>query len=237
LDNQPEASRVKYNDDNEWLLSKALAAFSFTLCLCMLYQLTSCSSSTVIYQGFNMAHQSVIRQKLTALVGAFVALAALLVMNDAAAQIYRCDNNGVIDYNNNVVSAKNKSCTVASLPNITTVPAPAAPKAAVSTGNSGTSAQKSATSTSSPNGFPKVDSGTQKARDNDRAAILDEERRKENSKLQELKKEFNNGEPERRGDERNYQKYLDRVEKMKEDIQRSENNLKSLERELQGTKG
>jgi hypothetical protein len=237
LDNQPEASRVKYNDGNRRLVSTASATISFTLCVCTLALRACCSSRTFIYQGFNMAHQSVIRQKLTALICAFVALAALLVMNNAAAQIYRCDNNGVIDYNNNVVSAKNKSCTVASLPNITTIPAPALPKAAVSTSNSGAAAQKSATATSSPSNFPKVDSGTQKARDNDRAAILDEERRKENSKLQELKKEFNNGEPERRGDERNYQKYLDRVEKMKEDIQRSENNLKSLDRELQGTKG
>jgi hypothetical protein len=55
--------------------------------------------------------------------------------------------------------------------------------------------------------------------------------------MTEQKKEFNGGEPERRGDERNYQKYLDRVEKLKEDIQRSENNLKSLDRELQGSKG
>jgi hypothetical protein len=168
---------------------------------------------------------------------AFAAVSLLLMVSSASAQIYRCDNNGVIDYNNNVVSAKNKSCTVASLPNITTIPAPVLPKGAGASGSTGSSPQKSATATSSPSGFPKVDSGTQKARDNDRAAILDEERRKESAKLQELKKEFNNGEPERRGDERNYQKYLDRLEKLKEDIQRSETNVKSLDRELQGTKG
>ncbi len=170
-------------------------------------------------------------------VSALAGLGLTFAIGHASAQIYRCDNNGVVDYNNNVVSAKNKSCTVASLPNITTIPAPALPKPAVSTGTPSGGAQKSATGSPSPTGFPKVDSGTQKARDNDRAAILDEERRKENSKLQELKKEFNNGEPERRGDERNYQKYLDRVEKLKEDIQRSESNVKSLDRELQGTKG
>jgi hypothetical protein len=154
----------------------------------------------------------------------------------ATAQIYRCETNGVVDYNNNAASAKSKSCTVASLPTITTIPAPvlpAAPKAGTASANS----SPKASSTPTPGSFPKVDSGTQKARDNDRAAILDEERRKENAKLQELKKEYNGGEPERRGDERNYQKYLDRVEKLKEDIQRSENNLKSLDRELQGSKG
>jgi hypothetical protein len=163
------------------------------------------------------------------------ALMSIVFTVSAHAQIYRCDNNGVVDYNNNVASAKSKNCTVASLPAITTIPAPTvpAPKAVTATAPSG--AKPSANP--SPGSFPKVDSGTQKARDNDRAAILDEERRKENTKLQELKKEFNGGEPERRGDERNYQKYLDRVEKLKEDIQRSENNLKSLDRELQGSKG
>ncbi len=153
----------------------------------------------------------------------------------AQAQIYRCDNNGVVDYNNNAASAKSKNCTVASLPAITTIPAPAIPASKAATAPSSSGAKPS--SNPSPGSFPKVDSSTQRARDNDRAAILDEERRKENAKLLELKKEFNGGEPERRGDERNYQKYLDRVEKLKEDIQRSENNLKSLDRELQGSKG
>jgi hypothetical protein len=170
----------------------------------------------------------------------FVAGIAILVSagfsNFAQAQIYRCDNNGVIDYNNAAASAKAKNCTVASLPAITTIPAPVLP-AAPKTANAAAPATAKASSNPTPSTFPKVDTGTQKARDNDRTAILDEERRKENSKLQELKKEYNGGEPERRGDERNYQKYLDRVEKLKDEIQRSENNLKSLDRELQGSKG
>jgi hypothetical protein len=169
-------------------------------------------------------------------------ISATSLASSAYAQIYRCDNNGVVDYNNNAASAKSKNCTVASLPTITTIPAPAAPAstaslAASAAPKSATAPTAKATPSPSPSSFPKVDSGTQKARDNDRAAILDEERKKENMKLQELKKEYNAGEPERKGDERNYQKYLDRVEKLKEDIQRSENNLKSLDRELQGSKG
>jgi predicted RNase H-like nuclease (RuvC/YqgF family) len=50
--------------------------------------------------------------------------------------------------------------------------------------------------------------------------------------LTELKAEFNNGEPERRGDERNFQRYTERVEKLKADIARSEANVESLRREL-----
>jgi hypothetical protein len=172
--------------------------------------------------------------------GALIALIALLSVGftaSAHAQIYRCDNNGVVDYNNNAASAKSKSCTVASLPTITTIPAPVLPASAPAAPKTAAANATKPSANPSPGNFPKVDTGTQKARDNDRAAILDEERRKENGKLQELKKEYNGGEPERRGDERNYQKYLDRVEKLKEDIQRSENNLKSLDRELQGGKG
>jgi hypothetical protein len=155
------------------------------------------------------------------------------------AQIYRCENNGVIDYNNNVASAKNKSCAVASLPAVTTIPAPVLPATAgkaTSPVATGKPSNAGPTASASPAAFPKVDAGTQKARDTDRAAILGEERRKELAKLEELKKEYNNGEPERRGDERNYQRYLDRVEKLKEDIQRAEANVKSLDRELQGPK-
>ncbi|HPU54078.1 MAG TPA: DUF4124 domain-containing protein, partial [Burkholderiaceae bacterium] len=48
--------------------------------------------------------------------------------------------------------------------------------------------------------------------------------------------EYNNGEPERRGDERNYQKYLDRVQRLKEDIARTEGNLATIRRELSALK-
>ena len=40
------------------------------------------------------------------------------------------------------------------------------------------------------------------------------------------------GQPERQGDERNYQKYLDRVEQMRGDIARTEANIASVKREL-----
>ena len=51
-------------------------------------------------------------------------------------------------------------------------------------------------------------------------------------KLAALQKDYNNGEPERRGDERNYQKYLDRVEEMKAALTRKEADVASLKREL-----
>jgi chromosome segregation ATPase len=62
--------------------------------------------------------------------------------------------------------------------------------------------------------------------------ILLDEVRTEEGKLAELKKEFQNGEPERQGNERNYAKYQDRVAMMKEEMQRAEKNIEALRREI-----
>lgn len=78
----------------------------------------------------------------------------------------------------------------------------------------------------------KVEAGAQKARDSDAKRILESELRREEEKLAALLKEFNNGEPERRGDERNFQKYQDRVAEMKASIGRTEANVAALKREL-----
>lgn len=47
-----------------------------------------------------------------------------------------------------------------------------------------------------------------------------------------LKKEFNDGQPERRGDERNYAKYQQRVSVMQEEVLRAEKYVETLKREL-----
>jgi hypothetical protein len=88
----------------------------------------------------------------------------------------------------------------------------------------------------SPADFPRVDNALQRARDDDRRAILNEELRSEEKRLMDLRKEYNNGEPERIGGEKNYQKYLDRVAGMKDNISRSEKNIEALKRELSNIK-
>ena len=45
-------------------------------------------------------------------------------------------------------------------------------------------------------------------------------------------KDFNNGEPERTGDEKNFQKYLDRVANMRTGIDRKQADIAALKREL-----
>lgn len=51
--------------------------------------------------------------------------------------------------------------------------------------------------------------------------------------LEDKKKEYNDGEPERFGSERNYQRYLDRVQRLKDEIVLHEENIRTLEIELQ----
>jgi len=89
---------------------------------------------------------------------------------------------------------------------------------------------------SSPADFPKVDDSTQKARDSDRKQILQDELKSEQKKLDDLKKDYNNGEPERLGSERNFAKYQERTSGMKDDIARSTKNIEALQRELSNLK-
>ena len=51
--------------------------------------------------------------------------------------------------------------------------------------------------------------------------------------LEDKKKEYNDGEPDRFGSERNYQRYLDRIQRLKDEIVLHEENIKALEIELQ----
>jgi hypothetical protein len=84
----------------------------------------------------------------------------------------------------------------------------------------------------SPASFPRVDRETQRSRDGERRRVLEEELRTEEDKLVRLKAEFNNGEPERRADERNFVLYAERVQRLRDDVARSEGNVNALKREL-----
>jgi hypothetical protein len=81
-------------------------------------------------------------------------------------------------------------------------------------------------------GDARIDPAEQRSRDSDAKRILGDELRREEERLTLLRQEYNNGEPERKGDERNYQRYLDRVTEMKAAIQRKEGDIAALKREL-----
>ncbi len=94
------------------------------------------------------------------------------------------------------------------------------------------SSARPAAAAATPAGFPKVDPSTQHARDNDRRRILEDELRDKEARLADLKREYNNGEPERQGNEHNYQRYIDRRDKLKDDIARAENDIASIRNEI-----
>jgi hypothetical protein len=78
----------------------------------------------------------------------------------------------------------------------------------------------------------RVDPAAQRARDSDARRILAEELQREEGRLAEMQREYNGGEPERRGDERNYQRYLDRVADLKAGIARKEADIAAIRREI-----
>ncbi len=140
---------------------------------------------------------------------------------DGSKPVYRCPGPPVL-YTDSLSpqEAKDKGCrTIEGAPvTVVTVPSrrPAAPPAG---------------SASRP-GDQKVDPAAQRARDNDARRILGDELVREEERLAEMRREFNGGEPERRGDERNYAKYLERVADMRAAIQRKEADVAALRREL-----
>jgi hypothetical protein len=139
----------------------------------------------------------------------------------AQSDVYLCiGENGSKEYKN---IGATKGCKKVDLPGITTIAAPPR-KPMLQTA--------SAKASASPSEFPKVDNGMQKTRDNDRKQILLDEMKTEEQKLTDLQKEFNNGEPERKGDERNYAKYQERVATLKDDMDRTEKNIEALKREI-----
>ena len=93
----------------------------------------------------------------------------------------------------------------------------------------GTTAVPAATG-SSP---ARVDPAAQRSRDSDARRILEGELRTEEERLAALKKEYNNGQPERLGNEQNYQKYVDRVGQLSAAITRKEADIAAIRRELQ----
>lgn len=153
-------------------------------------------------------------------------LCAGLPARAQSSDVYVCNGpNGVPEYRN---GPGGKGCKRLNLPDVMTVPGVRTAPA----GRAGNAPAANAGSAATVAGFPRVDSATQRSRDNDRRAVLEHELQAEEAKLAALRAEYNNGEPERQGNERNYQKYLDRTNALRDDIARTEANAASLRREL-----
>lgn len=134
---------------------------------------------------------------------------------------YKCPGN-VYSNTLGAKEAKDKGCSVFEGSPITVIQGPKPRSAASGTG------ERAGTPVS------KVDPAEQRARDSDARRILESELKREEDRLVELKSEYNNGAPDKQGAEnRNFQKYLDRVSEMKAGITRKEGDIAALKREIQ----
>ena len=151
-----------------------------------------------------------------------------------AAAVYRCPGPPVL-YTDALTpeEARQRGCrTIEGAP--VTVIQGARPRAAspgIAKGGA-SSASASGSASASSGAEARIDPAAQRLRDADARRILEAELRREEDKLALLKRDFNNGEPERRGDERNFQNYLDRVALMKAGIARTDSDIAALKREI-----
>lgn len=135
----------------------------------------------------------------------------------AHADIYKCiGEGGSVTYSN----VTKRGCTRLNLD-----PLPVASPAA-------SSSSKSAAGALTPSSFPKVGEDAQKARDNDRRRILEGELAAEQQNLEQAKQALAAQEAIRNGNERNYQKVLDRLQPFKDKVALHERNIESIQAEL-----
>ena len=136
--------------------------------------------------------------------------------------LYRCPGN---DYRNTITAreAEKLGCRKVEGAPVTVIQ---------STRPRATTATATATTSTTATGV-RVDPVAQRQRDSDARRILENELKAEEMKLAAMEKEFNGGQPERLGDEKNYQKYLDRVAEMRSAIERKQIDIAALRREIQ----
>ena len=151
----------------------------------------------------------------TALVFAFAGEAAAQASASEGNVTYRCPGN---DYKNTISAKEAEKLGCKKLEN--------APISVIQTSKPRPVPGAAASSTA------RVDPFAQRARDSDARRILEQELKTEEDRLAALKKEFNNGQPERQGNEQNYQRYLDRVSEMSTSIARKEADVAALRREI-----
>lgn len=156
-----------------------------------------------------------------------VAFAGGLVSGSTMAQssptvVYRCPGTPVL-YTDalSAKEAKDKGCTTLEGAPITVIQGYKPRSGPVPSAGGPTSA--------------RIDPADQRARDSDARRILEAELKREEDRMAALKAEYNGGTPERRGDEKNYQKYIERVADLKASIARKESDIDALKRELSKT--
>jgi hypothetical protein len=180
---------------------------------------------------------------------ATLCIAPILLLGAASVQaqtIYRCPSvGGITPYTNDKVEAERQRCTPMTGGNVTIVQGPkladkdtermadkSADKLADKDGKEKAS-KNPVRLANAPQQGSRIDGAEQRARDSDSRQILESELKKIQAKQAELLKEYNNGEPDKRGGEaQNHQKYLDRVAEMKAAIARNDSDIAGITREM-----
>jgi len=141
---------------------------------------------------------------------------ALLAPPLAHADVYKCvDAEGRTTYTNDRSLARN--CKMLEQGQaVSSVPAP----------------RQTAPATSTPSSFPRVSADTQRARDNSRREVLEGELATEEKSLAAARQELSEQEAIRTGDERNYQRVLERLKPYQDRVELHQRNIEALRREI-----
>lgn len=159
-----------------------------------------------------------------------VLLAAVLLLSASGAgqaqdrSVYRCPGNLYTDQITPKEAAE-RGCKTLDGALVTVVQGSRKPAAGAASGASGASG-------AAGRADARIDPADQRARDSDARRILAAELSKEEDKLAQLRKDYNGGAPERRGDERNFARYQERVAELKAAIDRKEADIAAIKREL-----
>lgn len=133
----------------------------------------------------------------------------------ASAQVYKCvDANGKISYSNG--GSSGKGCKqLSNDQSVSTI-----------------SMRPGGSAASAPAAFPRIGSDAQRERDQARRQVLENELENEQLTLEKAQKALAEQEKVRLGDEKNYQKMLDRLQPYKDAVERSERNVEAITQEI-----
>jgi hypothetical protein len=170
---------------------------------------------------------SVLRLTLLPATGLLLLWPGSAALAQAASVVYRCPGPPVL-YTDALTAkqAQEKGCRSIEGTPITVVQPSRGRSASAAHGGEG------AASSGARSGEGRVDPAQQRSRDGERRRVLEAELRESEERLAALQRDYAGGSPERRGDERNYQRYLDRVAELKASITRQESDIQALKREI-----
>jgi hypothetical protein len=156
---------------------------------------------------------------------AFLAFAMLqsVAWADTCKYVY---NDGRVIYSNTPNSPPKGATKVKCFEDPTRKPEPA---------NTKNSTSKSAESQPKAKS-PRVSEDTQKARDDERRRILEQELADETKQLEQAKQQLAEQEAVRNGNERNYARFLERVQPFRDGVAAHERNIEAIKREIANLK-